>query len=93
MNAMRNNDQMRLSMLFFRLSDGTGALQKWSTSVTTRLPASIYPNLIEFVIVRIFTNASLKSLSERTAKAVGKWTTPRLTPTMARAMPPSSRCL
>ena len=48
--------------------------------------------LIAFVLVTIFTNASPKSLSERTGKAVGKWTTPRLTPTMARAMPPFFRC-
>ena len=90
MNAMRNNDQMRLSMLFFRLSDDMGALQTWSTSATTRPPASIK---YAFVIVTIFTNASPKSLSERTGKAVGKWTTPHLTPTMVRAMPPSSRCI
>ena len=41
MNEMRNNDQMRLSMLFVRLSDDMDALQIWSTSVTTRPPASI----------------------------------------------------
>ena len=86
-------------MLFFRLSDDMGVLQIWSTSVTTRPPASkcltliVIVILIAFVIVTIFKNASPKSLSERTGKAVGKWTTPRLTPTMVRAMPPSSRCV